>query len=134
MNKRGWLIGGALILAFAALGGAAFVKTMTPYVSFQEARQSGRRVQVWGRIVRTQPMEVDPQDGVFSFQIEDENHERLQVRYAGVRPSNFDQATGVVVIGQYREAAFQADQMLVKCPSKDQESALREKYQQSGKP
>lgn len=134
MSRRGLWVGGALILAFAALGGAAFVKTMVPYVSFQEARQSGRRVQVWGRIVRSQPPEVDPQTGILSFEIENENHERLPVRYAGVRPGNFDQATGVVVIGQYRDAAFQADQMLVKCPSKEQETAFREKYKRSATP
>jgi cytochrome c-type biogenesis protein CcmE len=131
MNKRGYLIGGLLIVVFAALGGAAFVKTMTPYVGFKEAREAGRRVQVWGRIDRTQPIGTDRETGTFSFQIEDENHDRFHVLYDGVRPGNFDQATGVVVIGQYRDGKFHADQMLVKCPSKEQEESLQEKYKQT---
>ena len=131
MKKPGLWVGGGLTLVFAAVGGLAFVKAMTPYVSFSEARQAGRRVQVWGRIDRTQPLGPDRETGIFTFPIEDENHDRLQVLYDGVRPGNFDQATGVVVMGQYREGQFHADQMLIKCPSKEQEEAFQEKYQQT---
>ena len=44
----------------------------------------------------------------------------MPVTYRGVRPGNFEQATSLVAIGTYRGEAFQADQILVKCPSKYQ--------------
>ena len=43
--------------------------------------------------------------------------------YRGVIPGNFDQAKMVVAIGRYRGDHFEAEQLLIKCPSKYQAEA-----------
>ena len=44
----------------------------------------------------------------------------MKILYNGVKPGNFEQATEIVAIGQYQNGGFEADQLLVKCPSKYQ--------------
>ena len=44
----------------------------------------------------------------------------MPVMYEGVKPGNFEEATEIVAIGSYRDGAFHAEQLLVKCPSKYQ--------------
>ncbi len=48
--KRAYWAGAVLILGFLALGLTTFTKTMTPYVSFAEAKTSHRTVQVMGAL------------------------------------------------------------------------------------
>jgi cytochrome c-type biogenesis protein CcmE len=52
--------------------------------------------------------------------IEEEGLKQIKVSYQGVKPGNFDQATEIVAIGEYQQGVFEADQLLVKCPSKYQ--------------
>ena len=59
-------------------------------------------------------------------ELQDENGEIMEITYKGVKPANFEQATSVVAIGQYREGSFRADQLLVKCPSKYQAEGATE--------
>ena len=110
------LIGLAIWLGASALG-----TSLTPYVNVAEAKASGRAVQVMGF-----PMDQGAytSDGAFSFSIKDEFGQPLQVRYNQPKPGNFDQAISVVAIGRYDEAqgVFLADDLLVKCPSKYQET------------
>jgi cytochrome c-type biogenesis protein CcmE len=56
--------------------------------------------------------------GDFTFTLTDDQGNILPVVYKRVKPANFDQAIGVVAIGRYAGGTFQADQLLVKCPSK----------------
>jgi cytochrome c-type biogenesis protein CcmE len=48
----------------------------------------------------------------------DDQGEVMPVVFTGVKPGNFDEAEKVVVIGTFKEGAFHANQILVKCPSK----------------
>jgi hypothetical protein len=54
------------------------------------------------------------------FKLKDSHDEVMPVVYRGVIPGNFDQATSVVAIGRYKSDHFEAEQLLVKCPSKYQ--------------
>lgn len=56
--------------------------------------------------------------GNFTFTLTDDQGNMLPVVYHRVKPANFDQAVGVVAIGHYKDGYLQADQLLVKCPSK----------------
>ena len=104
------------------IGVTSFRKTVTPYISFQEARRSSGLVQVNG--VLTDKQYVLKQDEQYlSFRLRDSQGEVLPVEYRGVIPGNFDQATSIVAIGRYDHDRFQADQLLVKCPSKYQAQA-----------
>jgi cytochrome c-type biogenesis protein CcmE len=46
--------------------------------------------------------------------------ETMTVHYSGVKPGNFEEAVQIVAIGSYQEGVFEAEQLLVKCPSKYQ--------------
>ena len=57
------------------------------------------------------------------FKLKDSHEEVMPVIYRGVIPGNFDQATSIVAIGRYKDGHFEAEQLLVKCPSKYQAEA-----------
>jgi cytochrome c-type biogenesis protein CcmE len=117
--KPKYIIGIAIIMVFVVFGAFSFRKTLTPYVSFQEARTSGATVQIIGEPVLSE-VQYDLNTHQLRFPIIDENQDRLTVVYQGTKPANFEQADQMVVIGKYENEAFVADQLLVKCPSKYQ--------------
>lgn len=119
--KTKYLIGIPIIIIFVIFGALSFRKTLTPYVSFEEARKSGATVQVIGDIVFPEA-KYDIDVHQLQFPIMDENQDKMMVVYSGTKPSNFEQADRVVVIGKYENEVFVADQLLVKCPSKYQGS------------
>ncbi len=118
MKSRKRLIIGLVVLAvFGTLAMINLNRTITPYVSFTEAKASTRTVQVAGFPDHAHAR-FDTQVGVFRFDMTDENGEVLPVASKGVKPGNFDQAQSVVVIGKVEDGTLNADQILVKCPSK----------------
>lgn len=117
MKHGGVIIGLVVLGAFAALGFSALVGSMTPYVHFEEARQSRRIVQTPGMIDKAT---VQNTARGLEFDLYDEKGDRLHVVYAGPKPGNFDQARGVVAIGRFQDGVFHARKLLVKCPSKYQ--------------
>ena len=122
MNTK-YIIGGIIIVAFTVWAGISFKSTLTPYVSIAEAKQSGKMVQVKGE--RLDNGYFDTDKNLFTFEIKDEQGEKLKVTYDGAKPGNFDQATEVVCKGQYKEGKFHAKDILVKCPSKYQEEGIQ---------
>ena len=112
----------ALLIVAGAIGVTSFKKTITPYISFAEARKASGLVQVHG-VLADKKYVIQPDHQYLSFRLKDENGEVLPVEYKGVIPGNFDQATSVVAIGRYDNGTFAAEQLLVKCPSKYQAEA-----------
>ena len=112
----------ALLAAAAAVGVTSFKKTMTPYIGFAEARSASGLVQVNGKLADKNYV-LKPQEQFLSFKLRDEHGEVMPVEYRGVIPGNFDQAVSVVAIGKYEGDHFEAQQLLVKCPSKYQAEA-----------
>ncbi len=117
--KAKYIIGIAIIVVFVIFGAVSFKKTLTPYVSFAEARKSGAMVQVIGETVFPE-VKYDINTHQLQFPIMDERKDKMIVVYSGTKPANFEQAKQVVVIGKFENGVFVADQLLVKCPSKYQ--------------
>ena len=111
-----------LLAAAAAVGVTSFKKTMTPYIGFAEARTASGLVQVNGKLADKDYV-LKPQEQFLRFNLRDEHGEVMPVEYRGVIPGNFDQAVSVVAIGKYQGDHFEAQQLLVKCPSKYQAEA-----------
>jgi len=115
-------IGALLILAFAGFTFANFKQSLTPYVSYDQARSVERTVQVAGGLVKgSSSYDKDSQSLVFTLQDKDSG-DTMRVRYHGVKPGNFEDAISIVAIGQYTSdnEEFAANKLLVKCPSKYQ--------------
>ncbi|HKQ58384.1 MAG TPA: cytochrome c maturation protein CcmE [Candidatus Eisenbacteria bacterium] len=112
----------ALVIASVAVGVTSFNKTVTPYISFAEARRSPGLVQVNGVLADKQYVMKETEQ-FLSFRLRDAKGEVLPIEYHGVIPGNFDQATSIVAIGRYHDGKFTAEQLLVKCPSKYQAEA-----------
>jgi cytochrome c-type biogenesis protein CcmE len=119
-QRRIWyVVGAVLVVAFLAYGTTSFKSNLTPYVSFEEASRSARKVQVAGGLVENSTEYVDETQEL-RFTMVEEDGDTMTVLYEGVKPGNFEEAVQIVAVGSYREGFFHAEQLLVKCPSKYQ--------------
>jgi cytochrome c-type biogenesis protein CcmE len=125
--KKGYWIAAVLTLAFVGFGLTAFQKTLTPYLSFDEATKSKGVVQVMGALDK-QSDRYDTSREELSFQLVDPQGHRMPVMYRGIRPGNFKDAISIVAIGRYREGRIDAEKLLVKCPSKYQGAEVEKAY------
>ena len=116
MNRKILLI--ALLLAFVGYAAWNFMDSVTPYVSVAEAKTAKSSVQVKGLLDKSAP--APHQEGeAFVFTLQDEETgETLPVRYHGLKPDQFDEAYHIVAIGKCEGGSFEADKLLIKCPSK----------------
>jgi len=118
--KGKYIVGIIVIVGFIVFGAISLKKSLTPYVSFAQAKHNPETVQIIGKIVEGETY-YDTLAQNLVFTLTDKNsHEQMKVIYRGVKPGNFDQAVEIVAIGNYQEGAFHSDQLLVKCPSKYQ--------------
>ena len=125
--KKGYWIAAALTLAFIGFGLTAFQKTLTPYLSFDEARKARSVVQVMGGLDKASDR-YDTTKQELSFDLLDGNGGRMPVTYRGIKPGNFKDAISIVAIGRYREGHIEAEKLLVKCPSKYQGAEVEKAY------
>jgi cytochrome c-type biogenesis protein CcmE len=123
MNVK-WVLALALVGVGAYYGVTSFKKSVTPYISFAEARQSTGMVQVNG-VLADKNYVLKKDEQYLEFKLRDSRGEIMPVAYRGVIPGNFDQATSIVALGRYQGDHFEAEQLLVKCPSKYQAEAQK---------
>ena len=94
---------------------------MSPYVSFAEAkRKAGTYVQIIGTLEKeSKTVQVE---GGFSFSMKDDANDLISVISTESKPVDFERADSIVVLGRYNavDELFNADKLLVKCPSKYQ--------------
>jgi len=122
-----------VLLAVAiAVGVTSFKKTVTPYIGFTEARAaSSGLVQVNGTLAsKDYVLKADEQ--YLAFSLKDDKGDVMPVVYRGTIPGNFDQAVSIVAIGAYKGDHFEAEQLLVKCPSKYQTLEEQSKQASAG--
>jgi cytochrome c-type biogenesis protein CcmE len=125
--KKGYWIAAVLTLAFVGFGLTAFQKTLTPYLSFDEAAKSKGVVQVMGALDKTSDR-YDTAKEELSFDLLDPQGHRMPVMYRGIRPGNFKDAISIVAIGRYKDGRIDAEKLLVKCPSKYQGAEVEKAY------
>ena len=123
--RKGYLVAAVLALGFVALGLTAFKSTLTPYLSFEDARRSEGVVQVMGGLDK-ESVRYDAEGGRLIFSLIDETGGKMSVAYRGTRPGNFQDAISIVAIGRYSEGQIEAEKLLVKCPSKYQGAEVKE--------
>ena len=125
--KKGYWIAAALTLAFLGFGLTAFQKTLTPYLSFDEARKSKGVVQVMGGLDKESDR-YDTSSQELFFTLVDPQGATMPVSYKGTKPANFKDAISIVAIGRFHDGRIEAEKLLVKCPSKYQGSEVDKVY------
>ena len=127
--KKGYWVAAALTLAFLGFGLTAFQKTLTPYLSFDEARKSRGVVQVMGGLDKESDR-YDTSRQELSFDLLDPvSGGRMPVTYRGTKPANFKDAISIVAIGRFQDGRIEAEKLLVKCPSKYQGAEVEKAYE-----
>jgi cytochrome c-type biogenesis protein CcmE len=129
-KNRLYLFGALLLLAFAGFSFTAFKDSMTPYVSYDRARQGDRIVQVAGALEKGSYSYAAARESLFFTLQDPKTKETIRVRYKGLKPANFEDAISIVAIGHFDPQAkeFEANKLLVKCPSKYQGAEVEKTY------
>lgn len=117
--KKKWIAGAVIIVLAAIWVFSSFNDSLTAYVSFDQAKARDKRVQVIGTIDKNN-VSYNSDSLQLVFRVVDDKGEDMTVVYSGTMPGNFDQATKVVCKGKYVDGRFEADELLLKCPSKYQ--------------
>jgi len=112
------IIGLIVMVGFASLLLLNFGEQVGGYMGFEEAAETGARAHVVGQWVEDQQTIYDPTRNVFSFYMKDDHGVVRQVRYANPKPASFEDAEKLVVEGSLNGEVFEAEHILMKCPSK----------------
>lgn len=89
------------------------------YSDFKTAKASPHKeFQISGTLDKKQGVTEDSVNLIFSFYLEDRNNDVEKVIYHGSKPKDFEKITQIIVTGKYSENTFNADKLLLKCPSK----------------
>lgn len=126
-KKPLYLMGVLLLLGFAGFSMSSFKQTLTPYVPYAKARTGERIVQVAGALDKGSSSYVAAQESLYFNLLDPKTRETLRVRYKGLKPANFEDAISIVAIGRFDTGSkvFEADKLLVKCPSKYQGAEVK---------
>jgi cytochrome c-type biogenesis protein CcmE len=113
-----WMMLGIIAVALG-FGAFSLRGSLTRTVSITEARQAPGVVQVSGYLYGTGA--YDAQNN-WTFEIEDHDGQTLKIVHP-TKPGNFEDAISVTATGAYnaQTGIFEAERLLVKCPSKYQE-------------
>jgi cytochrome c-type biogenesis protein CcmE len=126
-KKPLYLFGTLLLLGFAAFSLSSFKQTLTPYVPYAKARSGERIVQVAGALDKGSSSYAAAEESLYFSLLDPKTHEKMRIRYKGLKPANFEDAISIVAIGRYDTGTkvFEADKLLVKCPSKYQGAEVK---------
>lgn len=116
--KKKTILGVVLMGAFASLLLMNFGEQVGGYMNFAQALETGSRAHVVGEWVAEEHYTYDPGSNQFSFLMKDSEGAVKRVVYNNPKPANFEDAESVVVEGQMDGEVFVAEHILVKCPSK----------------
>jgi cytochrome c-type biogenesis protein CcmE len=122
--KRRHIFAIGIIVAFIAFSVMMFRDSLTPYVTFAQAKNTSGNVQVRG-VLAAEKISLTDNGKMVQFALKDEVGETVTVLYRGTKPDGMEQATSIVAIGKYHNDQFVAEKLLVKCPSKYQGSVKK---------
>lgn len=116
------IIGLVLMLGFTLLLFLNFGQQVGGYMNFAQAEETGSKAHVVGTWAQEHPTRYDRAQNVFVFHMKDDMGQIREVHYNNPKPPNFEDAEKLVVDGYAQGDAFVAEHILVKCPSKYNET------------
>lgn len=129
-TRTKYLVGGLLLILFVGFLGFQVVQATTTtgayYMTVAELQE--RAPQLYGERVRVSGNVVDGSEDwsareiTLRFAIADESGGELPIVFYGPRPDNFQRAASAIVEGELLpDGTFQAETLLLKCPSRYEE-------------
>lgn len=115
MQRRNLVISIVVILLLIIFF-VLFVNSGVDYSTFNQAKETGKKVQVIGKVVNT--FDKKYENGQLEFLMVDDSNTVVKVKYRGAVPQSFDIADKIVVKGVMRKDYFESNEILTKCPSK----------------
>lgn len=125
---------GIIIVAVAVMIIISTAGDASTYVTFQEAQKmsqdgNNKKIHVVGKLVKDQDgnfvgINPSPDHLSVTFLMADNNNDRETVLYRDPMPPDLLKSDQVVVVGSFKDGSFIADKILLKCPSKYQETKL----------
>lgn len=128
---------GLIVIVIAITVIVSTTSEVSTYATFAEATEIAannrtRKIHVAGELKKDaagqimemsyQP-EVDPNH--FTFKLIDRDKQEKLVVYGNPKPQDFERSEQVVVIGNMQGGEFVAEKILMKCPSKYQETEIK---------
>jgi cytochrome c-type biogenesis protein CcmE len=111
------ILGIVAIVGFTSLLMYNFGESISTYTTFEDAANMSS-AHIPGTWVKEKGAEFSLETKKFTFYMKDEEGGSRKVVYSKPKPNNFEHADQLVVIGELRGDIFYADEMLMKCPSK----------------
>lgn len=111
------VVGILAIVGFTSLLMYNFGNSISTYVNFEQAAGM-EGAHVVGTLAKDKPHGFSMKTKQFTFYMKDEAGNVHRVVYPKPKPNNFEQAKRLVVIGKMKQGVFYANDMLMKCPSK----------------
>lgn len=113
-----WMMLSIVVLALS-FGGWSLRGALAREVTIEDAKHINGTVLVYGYLYSTGAYD---EQNRWTFDIQDKDGDVMTVVHES-KPGNFEDAIGVSAIGRYNAETgiFEADSLLVKCPSKYQE-------------
>lgn len=111
------IIGIIAIVGFTSLLMYNFGNSISTYVNFEQAAGM-EGAHVVGTLDKSEEFGFSMETKQFSFHLKDQDGNTRRVVYPKPKPNNFEQADRIVVIGKMKGDVFYANDMLMKCPSK----------------
>lgn len=117
--KRSSIIGMIVIAIAIGVIMSTYADSST-YGTFSDAVESQKELHVVGVLQKEKELVYDPQvdANYFSFYMIDNDGKECKVVFAGAKPQDFERSEQIVLTGQMVGDSFQANKILMKCPSK----------------
>ncbi len=112
------------LAVFAVALGVNFSSQASIYTDFATAKASGDQVHIVGSWVNRDQAEYIQERDLFTFYLQDTLQVVEKVHYFDPKPINFESAEKIVLIGSYKEDGFVADKIVMKCPSKYEDTDI----------
>ncbi|MEM7128117.1 MAG: cytochrome c maturation protein CcmE [Chloroflexota bacterium] len=127
-----FIFGGVLLLALVALMAWATISTGAYYLTVDEVLAqgdalAGQRIRVNGLVVGGSEdwnsREITLKFAIYDENAPDDSGQHLPIVFYGPRPDNFQRAASAIIEGKMLATGeFEADTLLLKCPSRYEES------------
>jgi cytochrome c-type biogenesis protein CcmE len=112
---------GIIVIALAIGVILSTISDSSTYAAFRiAATNPGSEYHVVGKLDKQKEMHYDPKENtdLFSFYIIDNTGEERKVLFNGTKPNDFERSEQIVVVGKIKGSDFIASSILMKCPSK----------------